>query len=180
MDKATWAGIQMAFMYNKDHSDKLNGIKLKFYDFSRKLVVDKKVEELVALKDEIIGTTLVMFTDGQFGVDGNNRDMSMFKLITFCKLVGIKVYIIVLESIDQLLASYIKQTGGSAEVVSDINSRVLGPIYENIVKTNANQYVYKETRVDQSLAMWSGIFALSFFTLNLILKNTLVRNFTEI
>jgi hypothetical protein len=178
MDKAIWAGINMAFMHKK-RSDKLNSIKIKFYDRGRALHVDSKVEEVLAFKEEVVGSTLVIFTDGEFGADGSKDYMSIFKLLDFCRLAGIKVYIIVLDRVDPLVVAYSKATGGSAEIIREISSKTLGPIYERIVNTNANEYVYRETKMDQFLAQYFGLAALVLFSLYFMIKNTAARNFTE-
>lgn len=184
LEKALWAGVFLAMNVNKgtELSDDMNRIQVRMYGYGFKVKQDAFVKKVVDdNQDRVKGASLVIFTDGVFyQPEGANQVMSCYKIMDFCKLMGIRIYVISVEQLQSLVMVSCKETGGSGVVIKEYNQARFDQAYTDIVKSQANEYVVTEKVADKSLAMWMAIVGLCFFLINLVLANTISRVFTEV
>lgn len=178
-----WTGLEMVLSHDKNISqESLDNLQLKFYGNGHKIKHNSITESIVSNKANYVGTSLIIFTDGVFfAPDGNNTIMSTYKIINFCKEMGIRVYFIAIYQLDQHIVKYCRETNGRGEIVTDgYNKQKLEAIYEDIVTSQAKEYVMKEENVDRSLGTILGSIGLAFVLCGLILHTTKQLNFTEV
>lgn len=184
LEKALWAGVFLILNVNKgtELSDDMKRLQTRMYGRGLKMKQDSLVNKIVVdNKDRAKGASLVVFTDGIFDRPEGAQDvMSSFKIMDFCKLMGIRVYVISVEELQDLVTIYCKETGGNGVVIRQYNQSLFNQAYTDIVKSQANEYVVTERVEDRSLAMWLATAGLSFFLVNLVLANTISRVFTEV
>jgi len=174
---AIWTGILMALGEKKN--DKL---EVRMYGDENRLIEDDYLKGLASSKQkEVQGTSLIVFTDGFLpNPAGSNFDMSMFKLMNFCEMIGIRIFLISVSTMEINIASSIKKTGGSIIVTNDINSSKLTKVYKDILDSQANEMIEVEQESDKSLSQLLAFVALIFLFLGIVLQNTFNRNFTEV
>ena len=178
-----WTGLEMVLSHDQTIGlDKLESLQLKFYGQGHNIKHDNITESIVANKARFAGSSLIFFTDGFFfAPDGNNNIMSTYKIINFCRDMGIRVYFISIFQLDQFIVQYCKDSNGRGEVITDgYNKQKLEAIYEEIVTSQAKEYMVKEEDVDRSLGTILGFIGLALIFCGLILHNTKQLNFTEV
>jgi hypothetical protein len=177
-----WSAIEMVLSQNKAiPQDDLDKLQVRFYGEGHQLKKDDFVDGIVAQKDKFTGTSIIFFTDGIFqNAAGNPRIMSTYKLINFCKDMGIRVYFISIFELDNLIAKYSRDTGGRGEVVLNYDKKRLEEIYEEIATSQAQEYIMKDVVVDRSFAQWFGIAGLGLVLFGVVLHNTKQLSFTEV
>lgn len=178
-----WTGLEMVLSHDKSISQSdLDHLQLKFYGAGHNIKKDSVTEALVANKNVFAGSSLIFFTDGIFDYpEGNPRIMSTYKIINFCKDMGIRVYFISIFQLDPLIIRYCKDSGGRGELITDgYNKKRLEEIYEDIVTSQAKEYTIKEESVDRSLGTILGLIGLALVLCGLVLHNTKQLNFTEV
>ncbi len=179
IESGLWASLEM-LLSTDINQDELNNLQSRFYGIDKNVKLDDRTSLLLEKKDKFAGSSIIIFTDGIFYPHGNNTKMSSFKIIDFCKLIGIRVYFISLFDLDKGLIDYCRATGGRGEIVIGYDKKRLEEIYDDIVKSQSNEYVVKETTVDHSLSDYFGIAGLGFVVIGLLMHMTVQRNFTEV
>lgn len=179
IEAGLWAAVEMLLLDNID-KDELSYLQVRFYGEGYELKVDDKLQSIVNKKNNVVGSSIIIFTDGIFNAYGNQKKMSSHKIINFCKLVGIRVYFISLFALDSKISEFCKATGGRGEIVSGYDQKRLEEIYDDIAKSQAKEYSFKEMSVDHSLSDIFGLIGLALIVLGLVLHVTLQRNFTEV
>lgn len=189
IDKAVWLGIKIILKKNSENKgtfyleDELTRIGIytmgggRQFDLKNLSVLQTKTAKI---KNEIRGSSLVIFTDAEILFDGNQFRMSVAKLFLFCKALGIRAYLISVEQIDADLARYIKETGGDSLVISNISSEKITTAYANIVNKEAGEYITVSRRQKKSYAEWLAGTGLALLTVCIMLRNTMSRSLTEI
>lgn len=184
LEKALWAGVFLVMNVNKgtELSDDMKRLQVRMYGAGLKIKQDAFVKKVVdENKERAKGASLVVFTDGEFSSpEGAQHLMSCYKIMDFCKLVGIRVYVISVEQLQDLVMISCKETGGNGVVIKEYNQARFDQAYTDIVKSQVNEYVVTERVADRSLAMWLATGGLCFFLVNLVLANTLSRVFTDV
>lgn len=178
-----WTGLEMILSHDQSISpESLDNLQVKFYGQGHNIKHNNTTESIVANKANFAGTSLIFFTDGVFfAPDGNKNIMSTYKIINFCKEMGIRVYFISIYQLDQTIIRYCKDTNGRGEIVADgYNKKKLEAIYEDIVTSQAKEYVIKEENVDRSLGTILGSIGLVLVLCGLVLHTTKQLNFTEV
>lgn len=179
IEAGLWASLEMLLASNVDQ-DELDHLQFKCFGIENEIKLDDKLNLIVDKKDKLAGSSVIIFTDGIFNPYGNKSKLSSFKIIDFCRLIGVRVYFISLFDLDKKLISFCKATGGRGEVVAGYDQKRLEEIYDDIVKSQANEYVVKETTVDHALSDFFGIAGLSFMVIGLLMHLTIQLNFTEV
>jgi hypothetical protein len=181
IESGLWAGVEMLLSHNDVlDQDELYKLQFKFYGQENKVKIDDFIKSVVERKDKFSGGSIIIFTDGVFNAIGSQRKMSSFKIIDFCKLVGIRVYFISVFDLDKDLIKFCKDTGGRGEVIKEFDQKKLEEIYNEIVVSQANEYVVKELSVDHSLSDILGGVALWLILTGFMIHTTLQLNFTEV
>jgi len=178
-----WTGLEMVLAHDQSVSAAdTEHLQLKFYGEGHKIKSDNITDSIVANKANFAGSSLIFFTDGIFDAPaGNNRLMSTYKIINFCKDMGIRVYFISIFQLDQFIIRYCKDSNGSGELITDgYNKQRLEKIYEDIVTSQAREYMVKDEDVDRSLGTILGLIGLFLIVCGLVLHNTKQLNFTEV
>lgn len=178
-----WTGLEMILSHDQSISpESLDNLQVKFYGQGHNIKHNNTTESIVANKANFAGTSLIFFMDGVFfAPDGNKNIMSTYKIINFCKEVGIRVYFISIYQLDQTIIRYCKDTNGRGEIVADgYNKKKLEAIYEDIVTSQAKEYIIKEENVDRSLGTILGSIGLVLVLCGLVLHTTKQLNFTEV
>lgn len=175
-----WAAIEMSLAGEIPQED-LDHLQIKFYGEGHELKKDDLIKSMIAKKDKFTGTSIIFFTDGIFNdAAGKPKVMSTYKLINFCRDMGIRVYFISIFELDHLIKKYCKDTGGRGEVVNGYDQNRLEEIYDDVVKSQSQEYVIKEESIDRSFAYWFGLVGLLLVLLGVLLHNTSQLNFTEV
>lgn len=178
-----WTGLEMILSQNNMvNQDDLNHLQLKFYGRGHNLKKDNVVEGMIANKNKFIGSSLIFFTDGIFDFpEGREWVMSTYKIINFCKEIGVRVYFISIFQLEPLIIKYCNETNGLGVLIKDgYDKKRLEEIYEDIVTSQAKEYTIKEEVVDRSLGTILGLIGLGLVLCGLILHNTKQLNFTEV
>lgn len=178
-----WTGLEMVLAHEHTISQSdLDHLQLKFYGQGHEIKKDIITDSMIANRDRFVGSSLIFFTDGIFDYpEGNPFVMSTYKIINFCKEMGIRVYFISIFQLDQLVIKYCKDSNGRGELITDgYNKKRLEEIYEDIVTSQAKEYAIKEDTVDRSLGTILGFIGLVLILFGLILHNTKQLNFTEV
>lgn len=181
IESGLWAGVEMLLSHNDMIKQyELDKLQFKFYGQETKVKVDDFTNSIAARKEKFAGGSIIIFTDGIFNAHGNQRKMSSFKIIDFCRLVGIRIYFISIFDLDKDLVKFCKDTGGRGDIIKGYDKNRLEEIYNEIVVSQANEYVVKEQSVDRSLAdIFAGI-ALWLILTGFMIHTTLQLNFTEV
>ena len=181
IESGLWTGIEMIMFHNNIPQDTLDLLQLKFYGNGAKIKVDKLIEGIISQKDKFIGGSVIVFTDGLFpNPAGSLHTMSSYKILDFCKLAGIKAYIVSIFELNDMLVKLCKETGGKAEIVKGYDEARLKVIYEDIVSSQAQEYITKEQVVDKSLSTLFGLISFALLFIGIILQKTKQLNFTEV
>lgn len=181
IESGLWASLDM--LLSQDDIVKLDErekLQFKFYGQDNTVKVDDFVNSIVAQKDKFAGSSIIIFTDGMFNAAGNQRKMSSFKIIDFCRMMGIRVYFISIYDLDKNLVKFCKDTGGRGEIIKGYDLKRLESIYNDIAESQANEYTVKETTVDRSLAEIFGCLGLWLILTGFTIHTTLQLNFTEV
>jgi hypothetical protein len=181
IESGLWAGLDMLLSYrNVVTQEQLNHLQLKFYGQEHQPKMDGVLESIVAKKDLFKGGSIIIFTDGIFDPRGQLRKMSSYKIINFCKLVGIRVYFISIFDLDKDIIKYCKGTGGRGDIVKNgYDKEQLEKIYEEIVTSQATEYEVKDRVKDHSLSFNFGVLGIVYIVLGLI-GRAFSLNFTEV
>lgn len=181
IESGLWAGLDVILSY-KDviKQDQLNHLQLRCYGVEHQPKLDPMLEAIIAKKESFNGSSIIIFTDGIFDPKGRPDKMSSYKIINFCKLVGIRVYFISIFDLDKDIIRYCKETGGRGDIIKGgYDKRQLEIIYEEIVTSQASEYEVKEQVKDQSFSYIFGTLGLVVVVLGL-LKRSFNLNFTEV
>ena len=180
IEAGLWGGLEM-LLSNNDlvKQEELDHLQFKFYG-KGPLKTDDAVEAIVARKSNFVGNSIIIFTDGFFNAEGDRNKMSSFKIIDFCKLIGVRVYFISIGSLNETLIKSCKNTGGRGDVIQGYDRKAIERIYEEIVTSQANEYVLREVAVDHSLSDLFSVFGIVLVYLGLIFRNTVYLNYTEV
>lgn len=181
IESGLWAAVEMLLSHNNVvKQSELDRLQLKFYGRERQVKPDEEVKSIIERKESFLGSSIIIFTDGIFNAEGDNRKMSSFKIINFCKLVGIRVYFISIFDLDKGLISFCKDTGGRGDIIKGYDKKRLEEIYDEIVISQANEHVVKEQSVDHSLALIFGGIGLWLILTGIFIHTTLQLDFTEV
>lgn len=174
---ALWGGLMMAL-----DEKKYDSLEIKMYGSDRRINDDSFLREIIEKKSSVAkGTSLIIFTDGFFfNTDGTPNALSAFKILDFCRMIGIRVYFISVFSVNEDLNQYIKDTGGEVIVEEQISNSNLDRVYTEIFENQANEIEVQQQQVDTSFSGILASIALIFLIFGIILQNTANRNFTEV
>jgi len=106
--------------------------------------------------------------------------MSAYKLLDFCKLIGIRVYLISVFRLDTGFNDAIEGTGGEVLVINQVDSLKLKRVYEDILNSQANEMTKTTEEVDKSVSQILASVALILLIIGMVLQNTINCNFTEV
>ena len=181
LDRALWSGINMILSNEKDPDDDLKMLYLLMFgmghDYKRDSV-ETVIEKYRSIAEH---SCIIIFTDGEFDSPGGFRGrMSVYKQLHLCKDLGIKVYVISVESVDQYVQMYIKDTGGFYIIFRDFDESKFRQAYESIVESQAKEEIAIEERVVKSFASSLALIAFVFLITGLFFRLTFDRNFTEV
>lgn len=181
LENALWAGIDMILSNEKETSSDLNSIRLKMFGVD----TDYKKEDIQTTleKYRLIAqhSCVIIFTDGEFDQpQGSPNRMSVYKQLRLCKDLGIKVYVISVETIDSFVQRYTKDTGGFSVIFRDFDEDKFRKAYESVVESQTQEEIVTEHQVDKSLASLMAAISLGFLSVGLLLRLTIDRNFTEV
>ena len=175
------AAVEMLLSHNDVvKQGELDRLQFKFYGQERQVKPDDEVKSIIDRKEKFAGGSIIIFTDGIFNAEGNNRKMSSFKIIDFCRLTGIRVYFISIFDLDKGLITFCKDTGGRGDIIKSYDKQRLEEIYSEIVVSQANEHIVKEQAVDHSLSMIFGGIGLWFMLVGMFIHTTLQLDFTEV
>jgi hypothetical protein len=181
IESGLWAGVEMLLSHNDVvKQDDLDKLQVRFYGEERSIKTDDFIKSLISQKDKFAGGSIIIFTDGIFNPDGSRARMSSFRIIDFCKLVGIRVYFVSIFDLDTQLIKFCNETGGRGEIIKGFNKKRLEVIYNDIVESQAKEYVVKEQSVDHSLSYIFGCIGLWCMLVGFFLHTTSQLNFTEV
>src|SRR3989344_2789938 len=184
VNKAIWAGINLILKKNMDlggssfSDEELINLELGFRGESRIFSIQKfkfLVERFSLIRQQIKGSSMIIFTDGSFSIDGGEASMSVIKLLLFCKEMDIRVYFISVEPIDSVLINYVKLTGGEVTIVESFNRERISNAYKKIANQQAGEREIVDPHQKKS---YSDLFAgmgLALLTIYVVLKNTVSR-----
>lgn len=181
LENALWAGIEMILSNEKEIDDDLNKVNSRMYGVG--FDYEKKDVQSILEKYRPIAqhSCVVIFTDGEFdNPAGTKNRMSVYKQLRLCKDLGIKVYVISVETVDNFVERYTKDTGGFSTIFQDFDENKFKKAYENIVESQAQEEIIVEQHIKKSFATIIATIALGFLSVGLFLSLTTGRNFTEV
>jgi hypothetical protein len=82
--------------------------------------------------------------------------------------------------LDTQLVKFCKETGGRGDIIKGFDKKRLEQIYNEIVVSQANEYVVREQAVDHSLSRIFGGIGLWCILVGFFLHTTIQLNFTEV
>ncbi len=182
IEAGLWAGVDMLLSYKDVVPEKdLNHLQIRFLGMEHHVKMDPVLESIVAKKEHFKGGSIIIFTDGIFDPRGSEQKMSSYKIINFCKMLGIRVYFISIFNLDSTIIEYSRATGGRGEIVkSGYDKRRLEQIYEEIASSQAAEYEMKEQMKDNSISGWIGLYAFFLLVIGLIWRSVVQLEFTEV
>lgn len=181
IESGLWAALEILLSNNNVvKRDDLERLQSRFYGDDRRIKPDDFIESIVSQKEKFAGGSIIIFTDGIFNPNGGRNKMSSFRIIDFCRMLGIRVYFISISDLDTQLVSFCKETGGRGDMIKGYDKNRLEEIYNDIVVSQANEHVIKEQSVDHSLSQIFGGFGLWCILVGFFLHTTVQLNFTEV
>lgn len=181
IESGLWSGVEMLLSHNNVvKQDDLERLQVRFYSEDRQIKPDDFIKSIVVQKEKFAGGSIIIFTDGVFNPSGSRNKMSSYRIIDFCRMVGIRVYFISIFDLDAQLIKFCKETGGRGDIIKGYNKKRLEEVYNDIVLSQANEYVVKEHSVDHSLSRIFGGIGLWCILVGFFLHNTVQLNFTEV
>lgn len=181
IESGLWAGVEILLSHNDAINQyDLTKIQFRFYGLETQIKPDDFIKSIVADKDKFAGGSIIIFTDGVFNPHGDQRKMSSFKIIDFCRMIGIRVYFISIYNLDAQLVKFCKETGGRGDIIKGFDKKRLEEIYNEIVVSQANEHIVKEQSVDHSLSEIFGGIGLWFILVGFFIHTTIQLNFTEV
>jgi hypothetical protein len=182
VDKAIWSGLEMLIANTEEPGDDLYALQSRMYGQGHRYAADEISKAAVEkYKPKTEHSCLIVFTDGEFAMpEGHHHRMSVFKLLHLCKDLGVRVYVVSVETVDPFVLRYVTDTGGYAQVFKDFDEQKFEKAYESIVQSQTKDEIVVEQRVNRSLAPYFGLAALSCLFIGSLLRLTTDRNFTEV
>lgn len=181
LENALWAGIEMILSNEKETDDDLRVIQNRMFGIGQDYKRDDVQTTLEKYRSKAQHSCVIIFTDGEFDNPAGNRGrMSVYKLLHLCKDLGIKVYVISVEVVDNFVERYTKDTGGFSTIFRDFDEAKFRKAYENVVESQTQEEIVVEQHVKKSFATITALIALGFLSVGLFLSLTVGRNFTEV
>jgi hypothetical protein len=181
VDKALWSSIGLFLKDAKQLSEEqLFAIGNLMYGTGGFEPTETAQQIIERFKPFTVGCSVVIFTDGMFFPDGNESMMSTYKLLQLSKRLGIRVYLISVETIDRLVFEALLETGGTGIVLKGFDVEALEKVYADIVKSQSHEEFVTEESIKRSLSFWFGSFALTCLGVANLLRYTVNRSFTEV
>lgn len=189
IDKAFWVGLKLILKNNYDKGgaffseDEFVSLETRLKGQDRILNLDqlpetkRKVEQI---KKEIRGSSLVAFTDGFIIFDGDQLRMSVPKILSFLKELGVRAYLISVERISLDFLKYIQATGGRGIIIRSLDLEKITSAYKEIVDLEAGEFLTINRRLKKSYSHWLAMAGLALLTIYSVLRNTVSRSLTEI
>jgi hypothetical protein len=190
INEAIWTGLLMVFMKNADYGGaKLSKEELRLLT-ARLMGADEDFQldpetnlakKILALRQEIAGTQLILFTDGIVEISGSPRSMSVIKLLKLCQILESRVHLLSVANLPPRLKSAVQETGGKALFLRRMNEKELEKIYAEIAAAGAAEKLVEARPQRKSLSFIFAGLGLSLLTLALVLRNNKVgRSLTRV
>ncbi len=189
MNKAIWASVNLILKKNKESGGSFLsdeefanlGARLKGSTGAFSLENSySSSSKMPIIKEQISGSSIIAFTDGIFPITGDRNVMSVFKLLSLCRQMGIRFYLISVELIDVELLNYIKLTGGNGIIVSGFNQEKINNSYQEIINQQAGEYKIIDRHQKRSYAEWFAGTGFALLLIYIVIRNTISRSLTEI
>jgi hypothetical protein len=174
LDLAVWGGIEM-ILKDKNGWD---AVKSRMH----KTVKDDNIVDEFSKKNDLSGSSIILFTDGEFYMaEGDDRTvMSMFKLFDLCKKIKVKVFILSVELIDPVISECVVNTGGYTSYLSQAFSPdEFKKAYESILEMSPVEHVVSERVERVDFSKFFAIAGVLFLLIDRLLKMIFFR-ITEI
>lgn len=180
-DKAIWCGLEMLLAQSEDMQDDMKKIKVLMYGGGRAYKKDLVTEETIRVnKPKVEGASLIIFTDGQWFYWGDRTSMSTYKLLGLCKDLGVRVYLLTVEKIDNDVIKYVNDTGGFSLFIDGFDQNKFNKSYTDIVEQQAKEQISVVEKVDRRLGTYFGYIALTMLIFGTVVKWTINRTYTEV
>ncbi len=191
VDKAIWNGILVILRKNdKNNGDILSLKETQNLNYcvlgkDRKLSIDKSLQNrLLKIKEQIIGPSLIVFTDGFFNVDGGGIEMSSIKLLMLCKQLGVRVYFLSIAPTDLLknngFGKAVEDTGGYMKYIAKIDDINFNAAYEEILEKDFGIQVDKDVTYKKYYSSLLGFISFCFLYIAFIFKHTINRSISVV
>jgi len=190
INEAIWTGLLMIFMKNADYGgtklskEELLSLTTHLMGADEDFQLDIETnlaKKILALRKEVVGTQLILFTDGIVGISGTPRSMSVIKLLKLCQKLGARVHFLSVETIPARLNSAIQETGGKALFLNKLNEKELEKVYAEIAAAGAAEKLVEARPQNKSLSFIFAGLGMALLTLALMLRNNKVgRSLTRV
>ena len=181
LDWALWGGIDMILSNEKDVDDDLIVLRNRMFGVGHNYKKEGTEHILTKYKAVAEYSCIIIFTDGEFdNPAGLSYRMSLYKLLSLCKDLGIRVYVISVATVDNFIERYTNDTGGFAQIFTDFEENKFRKAYQNIFKSQTTNEIVVEEQVRKPLGTIFGLVAFGFICLGLLLRLTFDRSFTEV
>ena len=94
--------------------------------------------------------------------------------------MGIRLYLISVETMDPVLLNYIKSTGGEGIIINNFDQEKINGAYQKIINQQAGEYKVIDHYQKRSYVDWLAGAGLSLLLIYVVLRNTMSRSLTEI
>ncbi len=189
-NKAIWASIKLILKNNVESGgdffsdEELVNLEARFKGSGRRFSLENFYalsNKVSLIKEQIRGSSIIIFTDGIFPIDGKTDFMSVMKLVLFCGEMGIRPYLISVEAaIDPALLNLLKSAGGEGMIVSSFDLEKINGAYQRIINQQAGEYELIDRYQKKSYADWFAGAGLAGLLICIVLRNTVSRSLTEI
>lgn len=178
---ALWTGIQVV-MAKTDHKDDLAAFEKYCSGSGSNLNLPASLKtQAQGFADEIIGTSFIIFTDGNVYMTGSLARLSTGKILDLCRLLKIRVHLISVEWLGADLQTAIAKTGGSVAIVKKASDAYkLKEIYKQIAERHAREYLIEDRLEKRSYYLWFAVPGTCLLFIWLFVRNTVSRSLTTV
>lgn len=193
LNKALWVAVQAIIRKNHQQGgdyftiEEIESLRRHVSMPGRNLNISPNLRKKIELiAQEIIGTSFIIFTDGEFNLEPRsynnsyNSELSVAKNLLLCKELGIRVYLISAEARNKDVIPLVKTTGGEFYYLRKMRDVAqLKELYLNILRRQSKEVVVEGQTVKVSLYFWPGFIGFCLIYFGLLAKYTISSSLTS-
>lgn len=182
IDNGIWAAIEVLLK-----GEDLISIKNRMHGKGIEYKKDENIiQKINFLREKTKESSIIIFSDGAFFMpDGSNDSswsniMSSYKIINLCKDLGIRVYFISVDTVDNDINKLILTTGGFTKTITFFDKNLFEKVYKDILNDIPKEFESEEMVEYNFLSIYFGLCGFSLLSIWFFVKNLLFFNFSEI
>lgn len=191
INKALWISIQTIIQRNYQAGgvfftpEELDDLQQRVSGRGRRINLSPALQKKVDLiAKEVVGTSFIIFTDGEFNLDpynyqGADIQLSAAKNMLLCQELGIRVYLIAAKIQNEDVVPLVKATGGRFYFLKKVEDvALLKRAYLDILKQQANEFIIEDETVKISHYFWPALVGFGLICLGILARYTISRSLT--